>query len=492
LGHLNYLATTAEKKQYKNFTVNFYTFEKFYRNLMKHFLRKSIVLTLISLSTLLANGQITISSSNMPSANDTIRYSVVQIANGIDFKTSGANKTWDFTKLKPTSQALYEYKASSSTPYILNFGFSAIGLKIADSIGGGQVGFKKVYNFFKKSTSKWEAVGIGFELSMLPLPQAGKHTNSDEIYQFPLDFNDRDSVAFALKIPLTAVVVNIGNYFQDGNRINTVDGWGKISTPYQSDIECIRLKSVITETDSLSIAITGQTPINFAFPNNRVEYKWLSKTEKIAVLEVSGTEIGGNFTPTTIRYRDNFKSNLNPLAPVVNFTADKTVATKGEIITLTDNSTNSPLNYTWTITPAGAKYENGTTNRSKNPQVSFSNSGKYTVKLVAANAAGNGTITKTDYIKIDDNASLKNVNPNRSIAYPNPANENVNIEIGNLVNQNIKVFVFDMEGKLVQNTAFTNAEHTIVLNTSFLANGSYNAVIISDSSIFYSTFSIQK
>jgi len=459
---------------------------------MKHFIRKSIVLTLISFSSLFTFGQITISSSDMPSANDTIRYSIVPAANGIDFKSSGADKMWDFTKLKPTSQAIYDYKISSSTPYVLNFGFSSIGLKIADSIGGGQVGFKKVYNFFKKSTSKWEAVGIGFQLSILPLPQAGKHTNSDEIYQFPLEFNDKDSATFALKIPLSAIAITIGSYFQNGNRINTVDGWGKISTPFQSDIECIRIKSVITETDSMAIAITGQTPINFAFPNNRVEYKWLSKTEKIPVLEVSGTEIGGTFTPTSIRYRDNYKSNLNPLAPIANFSANKIMANKSEIITLTDNSSNSPLNHTWTITPNNAKFENGTTNKSKNPQVSFNSSGKYTVKLVAANASGSGTITKTDYISIDDNAGIKNIHQNRSIAYPNPANQYLNIEIGANESRNLNVFVFDMGGKLIQNTTFTIDGKEIRLDTSLLSNGNYNAVIIADDSIFYSPFSIQK
>ena len=278
---------------------------------MKLFLRKSILLASIILGWCEAKSQITITSSHMPSANDTIRYSTVLTAAGVDFKTTGENKVWDFTKLNSSSQDVYQYKNSTNTPYVINFGFTSIGLKLADSLGGGQMGLKDVCTLFKKSTTKWEAVGIGFQLSALPFPQAGKHTNTDEIYQFPLNYKDKDSATFSLKVPLTAVIVNIGNYFQDGNRVNTVDGWGKISTPYKSNIDCIRIKSVINEKDSIAVAITGQAPINFAFPNNRVEYKWLSTSEKIPMLEVSGTQIGNTFTPTQIRYRDNYKTTTN-------------------------------------------------------------------------------------------------------------------------------------------------------------------------------------
>jgi len=440
----------------------------------------------------LGQAQISITMADMPSANDTIRYSIVQSSTGMNYKATGANMTWDFTKLKSNSQGLYEYKNSSATPYIFNFGTGAIGVKIADSLGSGQISFKQLYNFYKKSSTKWEAVGLGFQLGAIPLPQAGKHTNTDEIYQFPLNFQDRDSATFALKIPITVVILNVGNYYQNGNRINTVDGWGKISTPYQSNIECIRVKSVITETDSLAIAITGQTPINFAFPNNRIEYKWLSKTEKIPVLEVSGTEIGGTFTPTTVRYRDNFVAGSNVVAPVATFTANKVATVTGDIVTFTNTSTNSPTSYLWTITPSTFKYSGSTNNKSKNPQVSFSAAGLYTVKLTANNSGGNGVETKTNYISINNNATIENLNLNKPLAYPNPAKNNLTIEIPDLLNQNVKLLVFDMDGKNIENMQFQNEGNDIQLNTSKLANGRYNAVIIINQAVYFTPFNINK
>jgi hypothetical protein len=37
-------------------------------------------------------------------------------------------------------------------------------------------------------------------------------------------------------------------------------------------------------------------------------YKWLSTSEKIPLVEISGTEVAGNFAPQYIRYRDNHRS----------------------------------------------------------------------------------------------------------------------------------------------------------------------------------------
>ncbi|MCC6721118.1 MAG: PKD domain-containing protein [Bacteroidia bacterium] len=436
--------------------------------------------------------QITISSSETPSANDTIRYSTVQMAQGVDFKTSGANKSWNFTSLNANSQDIYEFKNSTSTPYIFNFGLGAIGLKMADSLGSGQMGLKDIYNFFKKSTGKWEAIGIGFKLSVLPLPQAGKYTNNDEIYQFPLNFNDKDSSSFYLNIPLTAYTFSIGNFYRWGNRVNYVDGWGKISTPYKSDVECLRIKSVITEIDSFAISLSGQAPINFAFPNDRIEYKWLVKNEKIPMLEVVGSEIGGNFVAREIKYRDKYRVIYNPLAPVADFEADDITPETGQIVNFTDKSTNNPISYDWVISPSNYTFETGTSNTSKNPKVKFNAASKYTVKLTATNIAGKNTTTKTEYITVNNNATIKQI-PNLLIkAYPNPANNIINFEAPEFKNNYFKVFVFDIKANNVISLDYSCSNNNISIETVNLPNGQYTAVIANHKSVYFSVFNVVK
>ncbi len=426
----------------------------------------------------------------MPSAGDTIRYSTALDGVSFNFASTGENKSWDFTKLKSSAQAVYQYKNSTTTPYVINFGFTAIGLKVADSIGSGQMGMQNVYTFFKKTTSKWEGVGIGFQLKALPLPQAGKHTNTDEIYQFPLNYKDRDSSTFVLKVPIS-VVVPLGNYFQNGQRINQVDGWGKISTPYQSDVECLRIKSVITEKDSIAIAITGQDPINFAFPNNRIEYKWLCKSEKIPILEVVGTEIGGNFTPTSIRYRDKYVQAA-PQAPVVDFTGDKLSAKVDEVIIFADKSTNNPNAWVWTITPGTFEFINGTNQNSRDPQVKFTAKGMYTIKLSATNAVGTNSRTKTNYINISDIGNVAPMLTRQLMTYPNPASDYVNIDLPFDLNTPFVVGLFDMDGRQIKEFTLTTEIQTLRIGTYDLSNGRYTLILKQGTEIYYATINILK
>jgi len=88
-------------------------------------------------------------------------------------------------------------------------------------------------------------------------------------------------------------------------------------------------------------------------------------------------------------------------APVANFVANPTTVSIGGTSQFTDLSTNSPTNWTWAISPGtGWSYIGGTNANSQNPQVSFSNSGLYTVSLTASNTAGSDVEIKTEYILV--------------------------------------------------------------------------------------------
>lgn len=302
----------------------------------KNFTLLILFIVIITKSSL---AQITITSAQMPSVNDTIRYSISNAAPGFNPNLTGADFIWDFSSLESSSQELYEYKASSATPYLFNFGFTAIGLKIADSIGSGQTSLKNVYSFFQKQNNSFSAKGLGFQLSALPFPLAGTYSSEDVIYYFPLNFLDSFSKNFALSIPLG---IGLGNFYRTGKRTTIVDGWGTISTPYKQNVPCLRVKSEIQSRDSTYINSLGS---GFAFDNNQVEYKWLSIDEKIPVLEIIGNEIGNNFIPTSIRFRDQ-QSRNNNTSVYSNYTTNEVLIypnpTKG-FIQINCNLTNADI-----------------------------------------------------------------------------------------------------------------------------------------------------
>ena len=188
---------------------------------------KNLILLICLIAGYISQAQIQITQANMPSINDTIRYSVSN-SNSLNFIQTGANYAWDYSTLNRTSQDLYRFQALLSTPYatlaFTGMPAGAIGYKIADSIGAGQASFKNLYNFYEKKSTGWSAVGTGFTLSALPFPAGGVYKDKDEIYTFPLNYNDKDSTTFEVSTPLGNALFKLGTFKQKGYRINTVEG----------------------------------------------------------------------------------------------------------------------------------------------------------------------------------------------------------------------------------------------------------------------------
>ena len=76
------------------------------------------------------------------------------------------------------------------------------------------------------------------------------------------------------------------------------------------------------------------------------------------------------------------------LAPVASFSSDKQEINVGDSIQLTDLSTNSPTSWYWEFTGGSPS-----TSVSKNPIVTYENTGTYPIKLTVSNAVGSDTKT---------------------------------------------------------------------------------------------------
>lgn len=264
---------------------------------------KLILLPTLLLSVL-ANAQISISSTDMPVNGDTLRFSNVLPATSIDYLSTGVNYNWDFSDLEPESQGLDEYKLASSVnfTYGLFFGMSAYGVKIIESIGTGQFQFEDIFDFFSSTSNRFRAEGRGLTFQGLPIPS--NYSDEDEIYQFPLNYGDRDSSTFKVKFSVPSLL----DLYQYGYRINEVEGWGNITTPFGT-FEAIKVKSIIYRTDSV---VLSQLPFPIAIPSVNYEYKWLAKNQHLPILQVNLTEAQGNSQVSQIKYRDNYRGISSP------------------------------------------------------------------------------------------------------------------------------------------------------------------------------------
>ncbi len=86
--------------------------------------------------------------------------------------------------------------------------------------------------------------------------------------------------------------------------------------------------------------------------------------------------------------------------PSVDFAASRTAFIAGDKVRLIDLSSDGPNTWSWTITPSlGVSYENGSSS-SRNPEVKFNRTGKYTIKLRASNSFGADSLTKVDFLEV--------------------------------------------------------------------------------------------
>jgi PKD repeat protein len=89
--------------------------------------------------------------------------------------------------------------------------------------------------------------------------------------------------------------------------------------------------------------------------------------------------------------RTNRFSVTAPTTPIASFTGTPTSGTAPLTVAFTDTSANSPTSWFWT-------FGDGATSTVQNPSHQYTSAGSYTVSLMATNAAGSNTVTRTNYI----------------------------------------------------------------------------------------------
>lgn len=426
-------------------------------------------LLLLIIFSVAVNAQITIINTDLPGSGDTLRYSTTSLDTTIanTYIIAGTNVVWDFSHVEAESQSLDEYKPSLQTPYAgFFFGANRYGKLEADSIGFGQFQFNDVYRFYKNTSAKFEIEGVGLKYSGFPIPSY--YTDNDEIYQFPLDYNDVDSSTFDYTLSLLA----FGSLTTSGYRKNTVDGWGQITTPYGT-FNALRVTTDIVSRDSISFGL-----FNFGFDNHQREIKWLATGQGYPVFQVAGAVTFGTFVPNSVTYRDSFRTTpISPLAPTASFEADNILPFTTDTVQFTSNSFLAQHN--WSFDPTTVTYVNGTSNTSQNPEVTFDVAGVYDVSLTVTNLFGTDDTTTLDYITVSWPVSTTNLVENNNFKlYPNPTSDVLTLEYMLSQKSDVNIAIHDVQGRqvaLLQSETQAAGQQQVAFNLKDynLTNGVY-------------------
>lgn len=263
-------------------------------------MRNLIILGIVFLS-ISSKGQITITSADMALANDTFRLSTAANAQLFDFELTDTNYLWDFTGLMASSQRLEDYVPISGTPSIYNLVFmyptvATIAAKRPNT-QFATITITDGFNFYKKTSSKFSEVGFGANIQSIPLPV--KYQTEDVIYRFPMTYGAMDSSISNWNV----AIPSLGSIYEVRNRVNQVDGWGIVKTPY-GDFSCLRIKSVVNQKDSIKY---DASPIPLpVIPQTYTEYIWLAPSIGYPVLKATERNM-----VTTVEYLDSIKYFIN-------------------------------------------------------------------------------------------------------------------------------------------------------------------------------------
>ena len=416
-------------------------------------------------SVSICSGQISITKSNMPASGQNIIYSTSN--DSIDVSKTGADTTWDYSHITPVSQDTYKYisPASANIIYSLLYsGDAALNVKVA--------GQKGAYEFFKTSSTEYTQEGVGISIPAIQLPISITYNPVDVIYHFPVKYGNVDSASFLGSTTLSTFTIKL-----QGKRKNTVDGWGKVVTPYNT-YTCIRLKSVVHEIDSV---------LGTAVDNSRIEYKWLSTSEQIPVLEAVVTSgIQGAGGGMTLYYRDSYKHIVNPKGPVVSFNVADTNVYTSDTVSF-NNTTTGGVQYNWVITPGTYSYAGTSTNTAKSPKVIFHAPGLYTVSLNATGTGGTNYLTKTDYINVTHNAGIGLNTENIQVLnlFPNPTSGEIQINAAGISGfKPMNITVFNATGKCVYSGILKSENGYATFCLKDFESGLYLLRINTDTQIF--------
>jgi len=392
--------------------------------------RLQLILFLLIASPCFLAAQISYESSDYANIGDNFVISTAINFNG-DFSQTGPDSDWDYTDLSANRQANLNYIDPDDSGYFATFyaqcvletggifscnsdwsSATNLAYNRLDSLELLGFRFSDVISHLKKTNTTLEETILGLRYGLSDRaapPLVVAYDNPDTIYQFPITYQSTDSSTLDFEFDLTDLQVEF-SYTADRKRVNTVDGWGSLTTPFGTFENTLRMRTVVTINDR---AVVNGQEVNVPGAQ-QVIYSWFDKEYGTPVMVAEGAIVGSSEVIARVRYIDQQRC-LAPrtaffyLPPVPVFD-NETGTASVEFTNLSQNADS----YTW-------NFGDGNSSTETEPLHTYTEPGNYIVELIACNTTcepATCDTTRLPLFVIDTTASVRadfQINPDTII-----------------------------------------------------------------------------
>jgi PKD repeat protein len=316
----------------------------------------------------------------------------------IDFSYTGENITWDFSGIEVISQQEEFFISPNQSGYFESFMFtcltsggnyyscytqwtslSNLALKTNREFYLVAAEISNFTEFQKKSNTKVEStmLGVNVQYNNTQIPFTITYSEPDVLINFPVSFQDADTSISGFLVDLSPYGYELeARRWQ--KRINTVDGWGSLTTPFATFPQTLRM---FTTNEIIDTIIFQNDTI--ALPRIELLIQWFSPLYGQAVFRAHGLQSEEGSIFHSVDFIDSLRCLpasagflYYPISPMID--AEERFVDVSFI-----NSSLNATHYSWDF----GDTESGSNNYSdlKNPIHTFTNGGNYYVTLAVRN-----------------------------------------------------------------------------------------------------------
>ncbi|MCE9537820.1 MAG: T9SS type A sorting domain-containing protein [Bacteroidetes bacterium] len=244
-------------------------------------MKKNLLLSSLVISALSVNAQIQINTGDMPVAGKT--FVMANDTTITSYGSAGTNQSWNFASWANQSTDTTAFSTPSSVAGSSFFPTATLG------VGAGDM-----TSFMKNASSQIDILGFYGDFGFGPM--AVQFTPAQKFLSFPSNYmtNYSGTSKYELKFYLGQPGFDSMKVKASINYTSSIDAWGTLTTPVNSNLSTLRQKYIEITTDSIFLLPTGQpwmlNPSAPGDPNPRKDttnsYRWWSNVEKFPVAEV--------------------------------------------------------------------------------------------------------------------------------------------------------------------------------------------------------------